>query len=154
MKQNKTALMKAAELLARQEQSSKTLKRKLLAKKYSESETDAAISTLKERNYLNDEESCRRQFEILYSEEKLSVRQICQKLIQRGFDSEFVKNLIPVDFEERDKKIAEKILEKKFRAINFDEMNAQEIFKAKNKIYQHLTAKGFNSEIISAVLER
>lgn len=154
MKQNKTALMKAAELLARQEQSSKTLKRKLLAKKYSESETDAAISTLQERNYLNDEESCRRQFEILYSEEKLSVRQICQKLIQRGFDSEFVKNLIPVDFEERDKKIAEKILEKKFRAINFDEMNAQEIFKAKNKIYQHLTAKGFNSEIISAVLER
>ena len=153
MKQNKTALMKAADLLARQEQSSKTLRRKLLTKKYSESEVDSAISTLQERNYLNDEEACMRQFENFYSEEKLSVRQICQKLIQRGFDSEFVKNLIPADSDERDKKIAEKILAKKFHAINFDEMTAQEIFKAKNKIYQHLMAKGFGSEIISAVLE-
>lgn len=154
MKQNKTALMKAADLLARQEQSSKTLRRKLLTKKYSESEVDAAISTLQERNYLNDEEACTRQFENFYSEEKLSVRQICQKLIQRGFDLEFVKNLIPVDSDERDKKIVEKILAKKFRTINFDEMTTQEIFKAKNKIYQHLMSKGFSSETVSAVFDR
>ena len=145
--------MKAADLLARQEQSSKILRRKLLTKKYSESEVDAAISTLQERNYLNDEESCTRQFEDLYSIEKLSVRQICQKLVQRGFDSEFVQNLIPADSDEHDKKIAKKFFAKKFQAINFDEMTAQEIFKAKNKIYQHLLAKGFSSEIISAVFE-
>lgn len=152
--QNKTALMKAAELLARREQSSKILRQKLLSKKYSETETDAAIKTLQERNYLNDEESCTRQFEILYSEEKLSVKQICRKLIQRGFDSEFVKNLIPADSDSHDKKIVEKILEKKIRAINFDELDAKEILKAKNKLYQNLAAKGFNSEIISAAMEK
>ena len=152
-RQNKTALMKAAELLARREQSSKNLRQKLLSKKYSESETDAAIKTLQERNYLNDEESCTRQFEILYSEEKLSVRQICMKLIQRGFDSEFVKNLIPADSDSHDKKVAEKILEKKIRTINFDELDAKEIFKTKSKLYQNLAAKGFNSEVISAAME-
>ena len=152
--QNKTALMKAAELLARREQSSKILRQKLLSKKYSETESDAAIKTLQERNYLNDEESCTRQFEILYSEEKLSVKQICMKLIQRGFDSEFVKNLIPADSDSHDKKIAEKILEKKIRAINFDELDAKEILKTKNKLYQKLAAKGFNSEIIFAAMEK
>lgn len=153
-RQNKTALMKAAELLARREQSSKILRQKLLTKKYSESETDAAIKTLQERNYLNDEESCTRQFEILYSEEKLSVKQICMKLIQRGFDSSFVKNLIPADSDSHDKKIAKKILEKKIRTINFDELDAKEILKAKSKLYQNLAAKGFNSEIISAAMEK
>lgn len=152
-RQTKTALMKAAELLARREQSSKILRQKLLSKKYSEAESDEAIKTLQERNYLNDEESCTRQFENLYSEEKLSVRQICAKLIQRGFDSEFVKNLIPADSDSHEKKVAEKILEKKIRAINFDELDAKEILKAKNKIYQNLSAKGFSSEIISAAME-
>ena len=152
-KQNKTALMKAAELLARREQSSKILRQKLLSKKYPETEADAAIKILQDRNYLNDEESCRRQFEIFYSEEKLSVKQICMKLIQRGFDSDFVKNLIPADSDKHDKKIAEKILEKKIRAINFHELDAKEILKAKNKLYQNLAAKGFSSEIIFAAME-
>ena len=152
-KQNKTALMKAAELLARREQSSKILRQKLLSKKYPETEADAAIKILQDRNYLNDEESCRRQFEIFYSEEKLSVKQICLKLIQRGFDSDFVKNLIPADSGKHDKKIAAKILEKKIRTINFHELDAKEILKAKNKLYQNLAAKGFSSEIIFAAME-
>ena len=142
-KQNKTALMKAAELLARREQSSKILRQKLLSKKYPEAEADAAIKILQDRNYLNDEESCRR----------LSVKQICMKLIQRGFDSDFVKNLIPADSDKHDKKIAEKILEKKIRTINFHELDAKEFLKAKNKLYQNLAAKGFSSEIIFAAME-
>ncbi len=153
MKENKTALMTAADLLAKQEQSSKTLKRKLLAKKYSENEIDSAIETLQKRNYLNDEETCRQQFEIFYSAEKLSVRQICMKLIQRGFDYEFIKSLIPPDSDKREKKIAAKILEKNFHEINFDDLDTKEKFKLKSKMYQKLSSKGFNSEIISAVME-
>ena len=152
-KKNSTALMKATELLARQEQSSQKLKQKLLAKKYSPAEVEGAIETLTERNYLNDEETCRRQFEYLYAEEKLSVRQICAKLFQRGFDKDFVKNLIPDNFEQREFKIAEKIFEKKFAEINFDNLDAKEKFKLKNKIYQHLSGKGFSSEIISELFE-
>jgi len=153
LKQNKTALMKAAELLARQEQSSEHLRRKLLTKKYSVAEIENAISTLTERNYLNDEETCKRQFENLYAEEKLSVKQICMKLFQRGFDRDFIKNLIPADFEEREIKVAEKIFTKKFANINLTELDDKEKFKIKNKIYQHLASKGFSTETVSTVME-
>lgn len=153
MKENKTALMKAADLLARQDQSSKVLRRKLLQKKYTEQETDAAIKILQERNFLNDEETCRRQFEILYSEERLSVKQIFIKLIQRGFDSTFIKNLIPSNYEEHEIKIAEKLLEKNFSADNFAELSEQDKFKLKNKMYQKLSARGLSSEIISSAIE-
>ena len=118
MQKNKTALMKATELLARQEQSSNRLRQKLLARKYDAEEIDAAITALTERNYLNDAESCRRQFEYLYAEEKLSVRQICSKLIQRGFGSAFVKSLIPADSDEHDLKAARRAFEKNFRTLN------------------------------------
>lgn len=153
MQKNKTALMKAAELLARQEQSSEHLRRKLSARKYSETEIENAIETLTERNYLNDAETCRRQFENLYAEEKLSVKQICMKLSQRGFDRDFIKNLIPADFEEREIKVAEKIFAKKFANLDLSEVDSKEKFKIKNKIYQHFASKGFSSETISAVLE-
>ena len=142
MQKNKTALMKATELLARQEQSSNRLRQKLLARKYDAEEIDAAITALTERNYLNDAESCRRQFEYLYAEEKLSVRQICSKLIQRGFDSAFVKSLIPADSDEHDLKAARRAFEKKFSDA-----------KQKNKIYQYLAGKGFSSSVISTLFE-
>ena len=153
-KKNKTALMKAAELLAGREQSSERLRQKLFAKKYSAEEIENAISTLQERNYLNDEETCKKQFENLYAEEKLSVNQICLKLFQRGFDKNFVKNLIPDDFEERELKVAGKIFEKKFAKINLSELDGKEKFKLKNKIYSYLAGKGFSSEIISVVMEK
>ena len=153
MNKNKTALMKAAELLARQEQSSERLRKKLLAKKYSVDEVENAIETLTERNYLNDEETCKRQFENLYAEEKLSVKQICAKLFQRGFEKNFVENLIPANFEQRELRIAKKFFEKKFANFNIGEVDAKEKFKIKNKIYQHLATKGFSSEIISEVME-
>lgn len=154
MKENKTALMTAADLLLKQDQSSKHLRRKLAAKKFSESEINSAIETLQKRNYLNDEETCRGQFENFYSAEKLSVKQICMKLIQRGFDSEFVKSLIPPDSDEREKKIAARLLEKSLRTTNFENLDAKEKFKLKSKIYQKLYAKGFGSEIISQAMEK
>lgn len=151
MKENKTALMKATDLLAMSEQSTNSLRKKLLARKYDAAEVDAAIEKLQKYNYLNDEEFCRRQFEILYSAEKLSVRQICVKLIQRGFDSEFVKNLIPADTYEHEFNAATTALEKKFTPQTFDD--AKDAYKFKNKLWQHLASKGFGSEIISSVIE-
>lgn len=153
MKKNKTALMKAAELLARQEQSSEVLRRKLLAKKYTESETSAALDTLKERNYLNDEETCARQFENFFAEGKLSIRQICAKLIQRGYDPEFVKNLVPENSDEHDLQAAQLTLKKNFSSAKVVGLDAQEKFKLRNKIYRHLAGKGFGGEIISSVME-
>lgn len=142
-KEKKSALMKATELLANQEQSSKILRRKLLVRKFDAQEVDAAIDKLKKYNYLDDAEICQRQFENFYSEDKLSLRQILIKLIQRGFDKTFIENLIPDDFEERERLVAEKLLAKKFASAKFD----------KNKAWQFLTARGFDYEIISSTVD-
>ena len=144
VKEKKTALMKATELLANQEQGSAVLRKKLLARKYDAQEVDAAIAKLKKYNYLDDEELCQRQFENFYSEGKLSLRQILVKLIQRGFDKNFIEQLIPDDFEEHEQLVAEKLLAKKFaRPEKFD----------RAKAWQFLAARGFDGEIISSVVE-
>ena len=147
IQKNKTALMKATDLLARQEQSEKILRQKLLARKYDGAEVDDAINKLKKYNYLNDEETCARLFEILYGEEKLSVKQICVKLQQRGYDSNFIESLIPAETYEHEYNAALKIATKKFGGkVSTD-------IKFKQKIWQHLAAKGFDSEIVSAVVK-
>lgn len=141
--EKKSALMKATELLANQEQSSEVLRKKLLARKYDAQEVNEAIDKLKKYNYLDDEEICRRQFENFYSEGKLSLRQILVKLIQRGFDKNFIEQLIPDDFEEHERLVAEKLLAKKFTGKKFD----------KAKAWQFLAARGFDGEIISSAAE-
>lgn len=143
MIKKKTALEKATDLLAHMEQSSTVLRRKLLARHYDAAEVDAAIDKLKQYKYLDDEETCRRQFEIFYSEGKLSIRQIVAKLIQRGFDKEFIEGLIPDDIDEHERLTASRSLQKKFTHDDFD----------KAKAWQFLSARGFDSDIISSTLE-
>ena len=137
--------MKATDLLANQDQSSNVLRRKLLARKYDSAEVDDAIAKLKKYNYLDDDETCRRQFENFYTDEKLSVRQIAAKLVQRGFDKDFIEQLIPDDAEEHDQLVAEKLLSKKFpNATKFD----------KAKAWQFLSSRGFNGDVISSAIEK
>lgn len=143
MRIKKTALQKATDLLANQEQSSAVLRRKLLVRKYAAEEVDAAIDKLKQYNYLDDEDACRTQFERFYSEERLSVREIVFKLIRRGFDKNFIEQLIPDDYAEREQIVAEKLLAKKFPA-NFDRVKA----------WQFLANHGFDGEIVSSVVEK
>lgn len=148
IQKNKTALQKATDLLARQEQSEKVLRQKLLLRKYDGAEVDAAIDKLKKYKYLDDAETCATLFENLYAEEKLSVKQICLKLLQRGYDSNFVEKLIPADTYEHEYNAALKVATKKFAGKFSSDV------KFKQKIWQHLAAKGFDSEIISAVIEK
>ena len=131
-------------MLAHQEQSSKILRQKLLARNYDAAQVDEAIAKLEKYNYLDDAEACRRQFENFYAEGKLSVRQIVAKLIQRGFEKNFIEQLIPDDADEHERLAAEKLLEKKFtRGKNFD----------RGKAWQFLSARGFDGEIISSAVE-
>lgn len=131
-------------MLAHQEQSSKILQQKLLARNYDAAQVDEAIAKLEKYNYLDDAEACRRQFENFYAEGKLSVRQIVAKLIQRGFEKNFIEQLIPDDADEHERLAAEKLLEKKFaRRKNFD----------RGKAWQFLSARGFDGEIISSAVE-
>ena len=114
-KPQKTALMYAVDLLARQEQSEAKLREKLARKGYEEGEIDAAIARLVEKHYLNDADACRRQFAFLYNESRSSVRQICLKLQQRGFEASLVRQCVPRDTFEREQKAALKNLSLKFK---------------------------------------
>jgi len=143
LKQKKSALQKATELLARQDQSSTILRRKLIQRGYDVAEVDDALAKLTRYNYLDDAETCRRQFENFYAEGKLSVRQIVVKLIQRGFDQNFIEQLIPNDTEAHEQLAASKLLAKKFSAATFD----------RAKAWQFLSARGFDGEVISSAID-
>lgn len=145
MIKQKTALMKATDLLANREQSSTQLRRKLLLRRYDAAEVDEAIDKLKRYNYLDDEETCRQQFDNFWADGRLSVRQIVAKLIQRGFDKDFIDGLIPADTDEHELHAATLALTKKFKST--DDKN----FRA--KAWQFLSARGFDGDIISTAVE-
>ncbi|MBR1581110.1 MAG: regulatory protein RecX [Selenomonadaceae bacterium] len=134
----KTALMKATDLLARQDQSERALKRKLTARKYAADEIDEALDKLKQHNYLNDEETCARQFERLYDDGKLSLKQIYAKLLGRGFDGALIDKQVPSDVDEHERAAALRALRAKFRAVPEDK-----------KMWQHLSYRGFDGETIA-----
>ena len=143
-----TALGKAVELLARQEQSSAKLREKLRRRDYASDEIDAAISRLEERHYLNDEESCARQYQKLYEESAMSVRQIEQKLLTRGFPSSLVRASAPKGEgrDERELNAAIRSLRSRFRA-------AAPRAKMKQFLYRRGFSYGTCDSATSAFLE-
>ena len=52
----------------------------------------------------------------LYQESRDSVRQICAKLIHRGFDHDLVWSVVPEDTDERETTAAERVLAMKYKA--------------------------------------
>ena len=143
-----TALEKAVELLARQEQSSTRLREKLRQRDYEAEEIDAAIARLEERHYLNDEESCARQYQKLYEESGMSVRQIEQKLLTRGFPSSLVRASAPKDEgrEKRELNAALRSLRSRFRAAALRA-------KMKQFLYRRGFSYGICDSATSAFLE-
>ncbi|MGP1367584.1 MAG: regulatory protein RecX [Schwartzia sp. (in: firmicutes)] len=114
-KPNPPALHKAVELLARQEHSTAKLREKLLRRGYPAEEIEAALARLTEKQYLDDDAACRREFQYFYEESAMSVRQICQKLHQRGFSSALVTACVPEDTAAREERAAQTSLSQKFR---------------------------------------
>lgn len=143
-----TALEKAVELLARQEQSSARLREKLRQRDYEAEEIDAAIVRLEERHYLNDEESCARQYQKLYEESGMSVRQIEQKLLTRGFPPSLVRASAPKEEgrEERELNAALRSLRSRFRAAALRA-------KMKQFLYRRGFSYGICDSATSAFLE-
>mgnify|MGYP002658532887 CR=1 FL=1 len=113
-KPEKTALVAAVDILARQEYSEAKLSEKLARKGYGEEEIAGAIARLKDRHYLNDADACARQFAFLYTESRNSVRQICLKLRQRGFTKEDIDACRPRDIYEREQQAALRVLALKY----------------------------------------
>ena len=123
-KTEKTALMKAVDLLARAEHSTAHLARKLL-----------------QRGYLDDTEACRHQFTFLYEESRQSVRQIQAKLMQKGFSSALIAECVPDDTFEREKEAARRCLDVHFKKS-----------AAEQKMLQHLYRRGFSTAVCRAAV--
>ncbi len=136
----KPALVTAVDLLARQEYSENRLYEKLMDKGYEEEEVAAAIARLQEKHYLNDEESCPRRFHYLYTDSSYSVRQICEKLKQKGYPSALVKSCIPEDREE----VSEREYEKALRVLESKYKRSQD----KQKLLAALFRRGYQSSAI------
>ena len=143
VKEKPTALVKAVDLLAQQEHSEARLREKLIRRDYAAEEIDEAVTRLKEKHYLNDEEACRRQFSYFFEDGRMSVRQICQKLIQRGFAQELVYACIPEEKEEHE-------LEAAFRAACGRFRSAVK----RDKIKQFLYRRGFSFSVCDAAVSR
>lgn len=142
-REERTALMVAVDYLARQAHSEKRLREKLMRKGFSAEEVDAAIARLIERHYLDDADLCAQQFMYLYQESCRSVRQICAKLMQRGFDHDLVWSVVPEDIDEREVAAAERVLAMKYKAND----------KAQ-KMMTNLYQRGFSVDVAhSAVRE-
>ena len=140
--QEKTALMTAVDYLARQAHSEKKLREKLERKGFPTDEIDAAIARLIERHYLDDAELCSRQFMYLYNESRNSVRQICAKLMQRGFDHDLVWSVVPEDTYDREVAAAERVLSMKFKPTDKHQ-----------KMMANLYQKGFSVDVAHAAVQ-
>ena len=136
----KPALVTAVDLLARQEYSENRLYEKLMGKGYEEEEVAAAIARLQQKHYLSDAESCPRRFNYLYTDSSYSVRQICEKLKQKGYPSALVKSCIPEDREA----VSEREYEKALRVLESKYKRSQD----KQKLLAALFRRGYQSSAI------
>jgi len=138
----KTALITAVDYLARQAHSEKKLREKLARKGFPPEEIDAAIARLIERRYLDDTDLCTQQFMYLYNESRSSLRQIFVKLMQRGFDKELIRSVVPPDTSEREARAAERVLAMKFKPTD-----------KKQKMMANLYQKGFSVDVAHAAVQ-
>ncbi|WP_294158407.1 regulatory protein RecX [uncultured Selenomonas sp.] len=141
-KAEKTALIYAVDLLARQEQSTARLREKLARKGYPEEEIDAAIEKLEAKHILDDAGACEHQFNFLYNESSRSVRQIVVKLQQRGFERSMIRDCIPDDTYEREKTAALHVLSLKYKKT-----------ADPRKMMANLYQKGFDTDVARAAVE-
>lgn len=142
-KEKPSALVKAVDFLAQQEHSEAKLREKLARREYEAEEINAAVDRLKEKHYLNDEDACRRQFGYFFEDGRMSVRQICQKLIQRGFASDLVYSCIPEEKEEHEEEAAFRAACGRFRSA-----------VKRDKIKQFLYRRGFSFSVCDAAVRR
>ncbi|ORU01216.1 hypothetical protein D081_0035 [Anaerovibrio sp. JC8] len=110
-----SAKAKAVDLLSRSDQSVRRLKEKLARKDYSEEEIQETVEWLQEKHFIDDEAGCQRRFEYLYESSSYSVKQICAKLMQKGYDSSLVRSCVPEEIYDRELAKASRVLRSKFR---------------------------------------
>ena len=152
-KEKVPALNKAMDILSRQDHSEKKLREKLMRRGYDEDEIEDAIAYLEEHHYLDDKRSCEYQFSYFYENSAMSMRQIIQKLYERGFAMELIRSFVPEGDEhyERELRCAAKVFEQKYRRTDLPK-ETDERYKLRDKMKAFLYRRGFSPSVIDDVV--
>lgn len=138
----KTALVRAVDLLARRAHSERELRLKLAARGYEELEIEAAVERLKAERYLDDAALCRDLAAAYLEERKYGYRYIRCKLRERGFAADIVAEALGVEDEERELAAAAAVLARKYDAQR----------TGPEKIYRFLLSRGFSESTAQRAL--
>ncbi|MCR1935318.1 recombination regulator RecX [Clostridium tepidum] len=123
------------------------VKEKLYSKGYDEDTIRNVVNFLKEYNFINDDKYCD-----MYIREKLNTcgrNKIKYALLNKGIkESLLIEKINNID-EEKEKKIAYKLAEKKYKIMISREKNKFKVYK---KIWTYIISKGYNSNIAEWII--
>ncbi|MDS1004623.1 recombination regulator RecX [Clostridium sporogenes] len=123
------------------------VKEKLYSKEYEEDTINSVVNFLKEYNFINDDKYCD-----MYIREKLNIygrNKIKYALLNKGIKEGLLIEKINNIDEEKEKKIAYKLVEKKFKIMISREKDKFKIYK---KIWSYIISKGYNSNIAEWII--
>jgi regulatory protein len=144
------AMEAAYRTLAIRSRSEEELKKKLRQKGFRESLIDQAVSSLREKGYLNDAE-----FSLDFAQHLLRTRhygviRIVEELRKKGIPAGIIRDTInSLKGEVDEKAMVINVLEARLRGSDYIRMDE----KGKRRIIQYLSRKGFHLNIIYEVLK-
>jgi regulatory protein len=142
------ALQKLRHYCGYQERSHKEVQEKLYAAGLRKKDVEAALATLIEENYLNEE-----RFALQFAGGHFRLKswgrvKIRYELKQRQVSEYCIKKALAAIAEEDYEKTLSRLAEKKWETLN-DETN---IFSRKKKLQDYLMQKGYESDLVAAVV--
>ncbi|NFJ84767.1 recombination regulator RecX [Clostridium botulinum] len=123
------------------------VKEKLYLKEYDEDTVNKVIRFLKDYNFIDDDKYCD-----MYIREKLNIygrNKIKYTLLNKGVKENKVIEKINNINEEKEKKVAYKLAEKKYKIMILREKDKFKIYK---KIWPYIISRGYNSNIAEWII--
>ena len=140
------AFNKALDIISFKDNTTYEIENKLYKKGYSDIIISDVIMKLKEYNFLDDNKYAQNYVNNCLMYKKYGKNKIVYMLKQKGIPSNIINNLIfdnDLEFE-----TAKKLFDKKLLSLDKEDNN-----KKKEKLYRHLSGKGYSNEIIMKLLK-
>jgi regulatory protein len=138
----------ALRFLSYRQRSEKEIRDKLRSKNISDINIDKIITTLKELNYINDEQFVRLFIGSSLSKKPIGRRLISIKLLKKGIKKDIIEKVLTENYNEE--KELEKLNELLCKYIK--KVRAKSEIEKKRKCYQYLMSRGFENELINRVI--
>lgn len=142
----KRAKKRALHLLEQMDRTEQQLREKLLANEYPLECVESAIEYVKRFHYLDDDRYASNY--VRYSQDKMSRRQLKQKLMQKGVSGNLANQAIEEEYQADEIKQIEKLMNKKRYVPGLSDD------KEFMRTYQYILRRGFQSGDILKVLKR